>query len=172
MPNWCMNRLSVSGRRAEVQKFNDWLDGLKEDDGLFNAVLPMRAEVRGVASPARIVSPAEREAWLKQDNPHGFGAPITQAMHDDYMRRFGADNWYDWAVRHWDTKWDCRMRDVHNRRTYKNGCGMSMVFDTAWAPPSKVAAALSDKFPALKFSLAFDEPGMCLKGVDIYGPHD
>ena len=46
-----------------------------------------------------------------------------------------ADNWYDWAVTNWGTKWDV---DTEGLEYTDNGDGTATIsgyFDSAWAPP-------------------------------------
>jgi hypothetical protein len=171
MPNWCFNELSVRGRRDDVREFLSMLDNMKDDSGFFQAIYPMPEELRGIASPTRIVSEEEHQQYLDGKIKTFGGIPITARMQQELRRRFGADNWYDWAVNNWGTKWDVHKNELY-RTDWKNGSGVTLTFATAWGPPLKVIEKLSSKFPKLRFSINFNEPGMGCRGVQTYGPHD
>jgi len=45
-------------------------------------------------------------------------------------------NWYDWACKHWGTKWDiCSSRDTDEIYCDDDGETYVFKFDTAWSPP-------------------------------------
>ena len=73
------------------------------------------------------------------------------------------DNWYNWCVENWGTKWDVEPEyislsepDEHNQVT------LTMCFDSAWAPPLPVAERLTDM--GFDVELTYHEPGMCYAG--------
>lgn len=55
--------------------------------------------------------------------------------------KYGADNWYDWSIQNWGTKWNA----------YDVSWSMySVCFDTAWSSVPKIIKKLSEKFPDVK----------------------
>ena len=44
------------------------------------------------------------------------------------------DNWYDWHVNNWGTKWDVG-GDNYNVDITDDGRSMTVNFESAWAPP-------------------------------------
>ena len=52
--------------------------------------------------------------------------------------KYGKDNWYDWSIEHWGTKWN----GGQCRRTYDD----TVEFETAWATPEPVIKAMSEKY--------------------------
>lgn len=52
--------------------------------------------------------------------------------------KYGKDNWYDWSIEHWGTKWN----GGKCRRTYDD----TVEFETAWATPEPVIKAMSEKY--------------------------
>ena len=74
---------------------------------------------------------------------------------------YGKDNWYDWSIENWGTKW--------------NACEVSLdgyeyYFETAWSPCSPVIAALAKRFPEAVMRYTYSESGCCFCGVEEY--HD
>lgn len=79
------------------------------------------------------------------------------------------ENWYDWRVNNWGTKWDFGSGDneihglhptvVHNEATAS--------FDTAWSPPLGLYERLVEL--GFKVEATYFEPGMAFTGRWING---
>jgi len=136
MPNWCTNRVEISGEAERVQQFKK--DVASEESIFdFNKIIPMPPEL-DVSSP-----PIDPEVAAKNIENHGF------------------PDWYHWRIVHWGTKWNIEigpdhLNDEMDHLTYR--------FDTAWAPPQGIYDALVKKYPDLYFSWFYDEPDMELAG--------
>ena len=144
MPNWCSNDLSLEGDKdkilAAMKDIHPIDDGGSVDENVveFNLAVPMPAELVDTVSPAR-----GDDATRKR----------LRAMH-------GADNWYDWSVNNWSTKWtglECFVG-------WQGDNYYSIEFESAWAPPENWLKKLAPKHPDVKFSLTYDEPGLCFDG--------
>ena len=64
---------------------------------------------------------------------------------------YGENNWYDWSVKNWGTKWNSADVEIWDDE---------IQFQTAWSPCDPVIAALAEKFPTMRFTYTFYEPGM------------
>ena len=75
-----------------------------------------------------------------------------------------SENWYQWCVENWGTKWE--PLDVYVEENYENvlSPNLSYFFDTAWSPPLDWLSKVSGKYPKITFFIEYSEPGM-----DIYG---
>lgn len=105
MPNWCNNSITISGPKDKITKlYNDTV----AENGLLQVMYPMPKELEDTTSPA----PKEGE---------------PQPLVDGY------DNWYDWRVNNWATKWDV---DVEHLELSEDGTNISGWFDSAWSPPT------------------------------------
>lgn len=62
------------------------------------------------------------------------------------------DNWYDWNVEHWGTKWDVTSSSVDHETGR-----LAVEFDTAWSPPMPWIHALADKHPDVTIIHTWDE---------------
>jgi len=126
MPNHVENNLTFDGNEKDIKELMDCLviNGEPSVDGF----LPMPSELRGTTSPSRV----ENQVLIN---------------------KYGHDNWYDWAVENWGTKWGFYSGIV----TSDN----SVYFQTAWATPYKAIQKLSEKFPrvAIKVQYADEEFG-------------
>lgn len=57
---------------------------------------------------------------------------------------YSAPNWYDWCIHNWGTKWNSYSNKVDT-------ANRTLTFQTAWACPTPIVAALSDAFPDVEF---------------------
>ena len=118
MPNHTANNFTVTGPKADVLRFVAQIKG-NDSEIDFNKVLPIPDELRGTSSPSRIMTQEEIDKiwaeWNKRkdegklssfemERPMGLG--ITQDKHDELILKYGYDNWYDWSVFNWGTKWN------------------------------------------------------------------
>ena len=89
------------------------------------------------------------------------GKSITQKISDEYVKKYGFDNWYDWAVENWGVKWAPNSENVVSE-IGENWAKFE--FDTPWNPPEPIVGKLRDLFPELTISWFYKEPGMQLAG--------
>ena len=104
MPNWCNNTITLTGPKEKITAI---YNKAKKDDALLQQLKPMPEALEGTTSPA----PTEGE---------------PQPLVD------GFDNWYDWRVENWGTKWDV---DADYLELSDDGTTITGWFDSAWAPP-------------------------------------
>lgn len=101
-----------------------------------------------------------------------FRGPLGQKERDTY----GANNWYDWSLANWGTKWNS-----YDGEWYWEG--ESIQFNTAWSTPEAIYRALIRKFPNLDFEVKFADEDMgynCGKfsydseqgGLDFWEPNN
>ena len=136
MPNWCYNRVEICGDPEEMDEFRKLVKS-KESEFDFNKILPMPKELDDTIKGSKHV-PSEE---LKE--------------------KYGFDNWYDWRVHNWGTKWEV---DVSKGEVEDDGDYIQYAFDTAWAPPDGIFYALRRKSPEMSISWFYDEPGMQFAG--------
>lgn len=72
-----------------------------------------------------------------------------------------ANNWYEWRIQNWGTKWDLVPQDCHTWSTTKS---IWYNFQTAWGPPIEVIKVLSKNFPTNFMRLEFEEKGLNMSG--------
>ena len=178
MPNHVANHLEIIGHPTHVQNVLDGVKG-KDDNGndipfAYEGFLPMPEEIRHVTCPVQIISKKDYDKQMAKreltDTPF-FRNNITKAMSSDYIARFGADNWYDWASQNWGTKWGA-YSTVLNEPTTPDGDGniiQFIYFETAWSGGAVAIQKLSEMFPYVKFRLTFaDEDCGFNVGILLY----
>jgi hypothetical protein len=172
MPNHCCDNLIVSGSKADLARFKKQAKSPVEKDAVIslNQFIPMPEVLRAVQSPVSIVSATKyKEALAKQkkeakEGKESYGLPLTLALSKKYKKLYGADNWYDWSVKNWGTKWDLYDTSIESEGNNQ----INYMFSTAWSPPSDaVIENISAMYPKLTLKLTYEEPGMCFKGETI-----
>ena len=140
MPNHCYNKVTISVGDADGQNLKVLVDSLKSEENQtdfdFNAILPMPPELENVD-------------WSEAEE-------MNDIIRARYKKEHGSDNWYDWRVNNWGTKWNsysCFLEEEEDDYVV-------YTFNTAWGPPTGVIEALREQCPDFSISAFFDEPGM------------
>jgi hypothetical protein len=107
---------------------------LKLDKGPLQRTLPMPEELLGTNAPSD--------------------------KNEDFEKKYGASNWYDWRVKVWGTKWDVEFDNVDIQKDF-----IHVRFDSAWSPPCNWLAQVAEKYPTIHFKLEYEESGCAFKGV-------
>jgi len=144
MPNWCANRLKVSGSYEAMTKFREWLG---DEPLTLQRIKPMPDEL------------TETVVWDTDE--------MTEAK-QELVNRYGAHNWYEWRIKNWGTKWDV----AEIEQSEENGA-LVFDYQTAWAPPLDAIRELAVKFPDLTIYTTYHEYGceftgeMTISGEDF-----
>lgn len=179
MPNWCENRLTITGDSKQLAKLKEdavlkykKVEKGEEKENAFSIakLYPLPVELDGGSSPANIVAEKDYEKemtkWEKDKKKaekndkywHG-GKPMTKKMSKELEKKFGQSDWYMWCIAHWGTKWDIR---THTHSAKKGR--LDYDFDSAWSPPCSAFTEISKSYPKLTFKLKYCEPSMCFSG--------
>lgn len=158
MPNHITNILTISGDEQEVQKCLAEIKGQNEDQFIdFNTFAPMPKELENTQSPVKIISQKEydeQEARIANgdltdiEKQWGFSRGITKEMSKRFQEEFGADNWYDWRIHNWGTKWNAYDQISEEGENV-------ITFDTAWSTPAYAMQKLAEKYPQLTFNVRY-----------------
>jgi hypothetical protein len=162
MPNWCFNTLEVSGDPEQLKEFKETVRGTVEDKEVplsLDSLVPMPEELRKVSSPPHIVPDSEYEKAMAEARerekrwPGGGYEPLTEQRSQTLTKRFGANNWYDWALKNWGTKWDAWDAEV----TDEENDHIVYQFVTAWSPPLEWLETVAKPFPSLGLTLTYED---------------
>ena len=75
------------------------------------------------------------------------------------------DNWYDWCVNNWGTKWEAHSPFVGDDTEEDT---ITFSFDTAWAPPVAAFRHWAERDGRVTYRLTYMETGMGFVGWDSY----
>lgn len=123
MPNWVYNNISVEEKYAEK------LQEIVKKGGICETYRPIpRILKESTQSPTKIVSVEEYNESREKNKTAKYKIfPITQELSDTYKKLYGYDNWYDWSLNNWGTKWgEC----------HPDCDGAIYSYTTAWSPLS------------------------------------
>jgi hypothetical protein len=156
MPNHITNRLTIIGTEEQVKQVTEAIKGEREDQFIdFNKIAPIPKELDNTQSPIRIISQKEYDEQEKRiaegnltDNEKNFGLSrgLTQKLADEYRKKFGHSDWYNWQIENWGTKWN-----AYEQVKVEN----VIEFQTAWSTPFALLVNLSLMFPEVTFEVRF-----------------
>ena len=113
-----------------------------------------RATING---PAPVIE--EIRLKLTQDDPELLNWMVPQPNFE------GDQDWYNWNVSNWGTKWD--ICDVYiDNNTEEDSIEFS--FSSAWAPPVEAFTTWAFNDGRVQFSLEYWEPGCGFVGTTAY----
>ena len=152
MPNHVRNIIEFEGDQEAIANL---LNAIKGDENRphidFNKIIPMPLELVGTSSPATIMTQEKYDKFMTSDDYKrhkelGMGRPLTQAMSNELIAKYGTNNWYDWSVEHWGTKWNAYDQ---------SGDDESIMFQTAWSHPYKLIEEMSTHYPEITFNVKY-----------------
>ena len=164
MPNWANTTMRVEGNPDAVKAFHDKF-----------CRVPVGLRV-GPSWEDRKMSDVEPE-WkeYKADGPEcrmWNVIPAPEEIHDEYFSTASyeskngnkSNNWYDWNIRNWGTKWDLRDVLVDMSDVGKNLASYVYNYNTAWGPPVEFMIAAS-----LLYDVQFNFDGYEEGGINYAG---
>jgi len=169
MPNWSYNKLSVTGSAEAIKEFK--AEAIQDGKFQMSNIIPMPEKIKNTISPS---SAAKNVRWMNEDRvsakregsisdilgeePEGL-IPCENNTDEKCMaliKEYGADNWYDWNIQAYGTKWDF---SVSEEEMDISATCIEARFDTAWSPPITFLEKMQDLFPAIDISLLYEVEG-------------
>lgn len=156
MPNHVQNTVTITGPASRVRSLIKAVKGKGDQTFDFSRILPSPKDLTLVHSGSTTIDGVQHNIWCEKS---GKNLAIPAQTRERWRQKYGADNWYDWQLSNWGTKWNAysisQVNDVkHGRVIY--------IFDTAWSSPDPVIKKLSTMFPELLIDVAcggeVDEP--------------
>ena len=159
MPNWTYNSLMITGSKEDISAIKSQLNTpfQRQHDQWNMETKQMELTDTMYSNPVfafwNIIKPTDMETYQLQKDPN----------HDDSIIDFKGNNWYDWNVRNWGTKWDVAVRDGEEypetellvEEDWSDRLGYR--FNTAWSPPISAIEELSRQYPECEITLSYEE---------------
>ena len=157
MPNHITNRLTIIGTEEQVKPVREAIRGEREDQFIdFNKIAPIPKELENTQSPIRIISQKEYDKQEKRivegnltndEKNFGLSRGLTQKLVDEYRKKFGHSDWYNWQIENWGTKWNAYEQVQIDENVIE--------FQTAWSTPFSLLVNLSELFSEVTFEVRF-----------------
>ena len=120
MPNWTYNNVQFVGKTEDnVKQLKDLLKS-DDNDFDFNNIIPIPLALTETVSGSENAKPD----WQKEQS-------------EKLKKQHGFDNWYDWSIMNWGTKWNACNTEVELNENVLN-----YTFETAWDAPREIVRAL------------------------------
>ena len=155
MPNWVYNSLTIEGSAEDISAIKKQLNTpfSVEHDSWDMESREMKRKTYEYNNPVfafwNIIRPLDMEAYHAQPDR-------TKDVLD-----FSGDDWYNWNVRNWGTKWDVAVTDEdkypETELMEESETSLAYRFNTAWSPPAEAITKLSQQYPECEMSLSYEE---------------
>jgi len=166
MPNWCYNRMNVTGDRESLVKLTEAITrkhdsslaettmGVEQVDYDLSVLFPIPDELRITAMFfSTETDDPEYQELLKK--------------YEANKEKYGHTTWYDWCINNWSTKWSPRIEEW-TINDYPNGSEIYAYYETAWSPADGLIREVSRQFPTLLFTVSSDEEGRSFSCVSAF----
>ena len=150
MPNWCDNQITITGPNSVIDKIEKIVkaEDTHENTGLLHFFHPMPKQLEGTTAPLQKDATKEEKAKAKEN-----------------LKKYGYDNWYDWRVENWGTKWDImEFYNINRKEIGEDESEISLGFDTAWAPALGAYERFIDENSNCSLKAYYYEPGCDFMG--------
>ena len=155
MPNWCSNNLVIRGDKTQIA---DLIGRVTKTDDNGNVYYDILGSL--LPTPIELVETMSGGYGRNEDGTKKPEQIELEAKYQSNIEKFGHQNWYDWNISNWGTKWGDS--DTHIVSQYDDM--VEFAFESAWSPPETGIAKISELFPELSFVVSYTEEGM-----DFYG---
>ena len=174
MPNWCDNQITITGPNSVIDK----IEKIVKEEENTDLSSKEKGETPGLL---QFMAPMPKELLDTEAGPIAKTKAEKNARQSRKLE-FGAENWYDWRVNNWGTKWEVHeFYGVDRQYLTEQNEGestISFAFSSAWAPPigayEKFLENNSNCFiRAYYYEGGCDFMGLWEDGVDdCYAPSD
>jgi hypothetical protein len=122
----------------------------------FEGMIPMPKDL---AKSFDVADPFDHDdEW---ENDMGHLVPSDELTRKRWIKEYGFDNWYDWRLANWDTKWNAYDVDIDIDDMNQ----LHVNFLTAWSCPTKIYLKLKEYCNEHNLSLDW---GVEFEGEDEY----
>ena len=146
MPNWTTNIVTIEGSTQELQNLYNRIINA-DGDFDFNSLIPLASELENTESPGfEYARKLESDEEILETYSHRYKTlqDVADARResDRLIELYGFDNWYDWCVKNWGTKWNAS--DTTCVLEEEN---LVLNFATAWSEPIPIYNKLVEEYP-------------------------
>jgi hypothetical protein len=149
MPNWVYNSLTIEGDPALIADVKRQLNRpfVHKHDNWNSETREMEVKDFTYSNPVFAFHNIynHRQAGISDEDY------IKQPNYSKSPLDFSGNNWYDWNVTNWGTKWDVAVTDdkeySDTELMEETENSLAYRFNTAWSPPLPAITKLSEQYP-------------------------
>jgi hypothetical protein len=143
MPNNTTNYIEITGTPEDVNTFVALVSD-KQQFFDFNKIIQLPAELVDTVS-----------GWSGELTPEQ--EKEKEKLDKELIAKYGHKDWYGWQCANWGTKWNA-YDFMQNWEILADGFA-SLIFFTAWSPPTQLLINASKKFPNISFVNLYKDEG-------------
>ena len=159
MPNHTRNIVDISVNSGETKEIFALAElkaklDIAKGNFDFNSIIPMP---KPLTKAFDIEDPFEDHADWKLESGHL--VPKSKLKRQRWLNLYGADNWYDWSLKNWGTKWNAydASVEVDTKDT------LEVDFSTAWSAPIPIFLEIQkycqEHGLGLSWNVSFEDDG-------------
>lgn len=150
MPNWCDMVVEMTGDKETLEQI----------------------KAQGAEGEGNLFSFDNFHPTPDFENTSGInGKPLEETVAEWGKGREGNfDNWYDWRIGNWGTKWDLAQDEISVSDVNKLADGtyeFCVSGMTAWSPALELFTRISEQYPAVTITYRYIEEGMSFMGKAV-----
>lgn len=171
MPNWVFNSVVVSGDKLELDKLQAQLNqpfemhfpdaSYNQETKKYDYTPATQVYSNPVFAFWNVIAPTNLDAYYGNEKEVKFSSDALSTIAKIQLGFETGNDWYNWNVRNWGTKWDIANvdgKEWHSTELEVNDDGSLMYrFETAWSPVFQIFEILSEMYPTLSFDYEYEE---------------
>jgi len=152
--NSVKNIIKLTGTPKSIKKAMGELI-IQGDRFVFESFSPLPDELLGTDPIQKVVPDKDYEEVLTSfkvkmdsgDLENWESVPVSHSIHKKLILKYGYDNWYDWSMNHWGTKFGPYDTELISDNEFS--------FYTTNATPHAAMVKMSSKYPKIEFNVRY-----------------
>ena len=149
MPNHVASSVIIIGDKKEIDKLKNTVKGDEGRDNFFDfkKIIPMPSNI------------------------------YTGDLGQKEKEKYGKNNWYDWSIENWGTKWNCYSQSEPIEQEPSNAVNfiadkdikiIKFFFSTAWSPVYQILEKIAEMYPEVLMKYSYHDEGHNFGGHTYY----
>lgn len=152
--NYVKNIVKLTGTSKSIKKAMSELI-IEDDRFVFESFAPLPDELLGTDPTQEIILDKDYKEVLtnfksrmdSDDLEEWESLPVSHSTHKKLISKYGYDNWYDWSMNHWGTKFGPYDTELISDYEFS--------FFTTNATPHTAMIKMSNKYPKIEFNVRY-----------------
>ena len=159
MPNHTINNVDIAVNTGEGKELLALAElknklNISKDEFDFEGIIPMPKDLHKALEVERPFD--DHDEW---ELDMGHLVPKDVNIRNQWLAKYGFDNWYEWRYENWDTKWNSYSVEIDANFDDE----LTVNFMTAWSAPLKIFEKVKEYCEennlALRWEVSFEDDG-------------